>query len=318
MNKDKIMEAMDHIDPALVEEAGLELSVVKRGRRGWSRAAVIAACLCAVLAGTAVAAELSGVRIVDIWNNEMRATGPDGTLEEVSGVTISRDIRYFSIDELSQQIMELDQGFTEPAARTFSSWEKMEDFVGIRVMENPVLDEAHSGGTMDVGLPDGKGRFVALFNPGPGHAADGVTPMDGIVAVRMYGCYSLRSGSPELHPWGGIDITVSAELAIDTENSFLDEMELLYSDDAATVQETYVTPSGLNVLISKTEIPEQEGGSVPSPAVDWYTAYFTLDGVFFRISAVDYKDFNGGNIPAGLVEETLKEVLDGFVCQPEA
>ena len=68
MNKDKIMEAMDHIDPALVEEAGRELSVAKRGRRGWSRAAVIAACLCAVLAGTAVAVELSGVRIVDIWN----------------------------------------------------------------------------------------------------------------------------------------------------------------------------------------------------------------------------------------------------------
>ena len=60
-----------------------------------------------------------------------------------------------------------------------------------------------------------------------------------------------RRGSPELHPWGGIDITVSAELAIDTENSFLDEMELLYSDDTAVVQETYVTPSGLNVLISK-------------------------------------------------------------------
>ena len=37
----------------------------------------------------------------------------------------------------------------------------------------------------------------------------GVTPMDGIVAVRMYGCYSLRSGSPELHPWGGVAITVS-------------------------------------------------------------------------------------------------------------
>ena len=53
---------------------------------------------------------------------------------------------------------------------------------------------------------------------------------------------------------------------------------------------------------------------MPGPAVDWYTAYFTLDGVFFHISAVDYKDFNGGNIPAGLVEETLKEVLDGFVC----
>ena len=75
-------------------------------------------------------------------------------------------------------------------------------------------------------------------------------------------------------------------------------MELLYSDDAAAVQETYVTPSGLNVLISKTEIPEQEGGSVPSPAVDWYTAYFTLDGVFFpvppvhlRLTAVPFPSF---------------------------
>ena len=39
MDKHKIMDAMDHIDPALVEEAGRELSVVKRGRKGWSRAA---------------------------------------------------------------------------------------------------------------------------------------------------------------------------------------------------------------------------------------------------------------------------------------
>ena len=137
MDKDKIMDAMEYIDPALVEEAGREAPAMKRGWRGWSRPAVIAACLCAVLAGTAVAAELSGVRIVDIWNNEMRATGPDGTLEEVSGVTISRGIRYFSIDEFSQQIIELDQGFTEPAARSFSSWEEMEDFVGIRVMGKP-------------------------------------------------------------------------------------------------------------------------------------------------------------------------------------
>ena len=52
----------------------------------------------------------------------------------------------------------------------------------------------------------------------------------------------------------------------------------------------------------------------PSLSVVVCYSYFTLDGVFFSVSAVDYKDFNGGNIPAGLVEETLKEVLDGFIC----
>lgn len=319
MDKDKIMDAMEYIDPALVEEAGREAAAVKRGRRGWSRPAVIAACLCAVLAGTAVAAELSGVRIVDLWDNETRAVDPDGAQEEVSGVTISRGIRYFSIEEFSQQVVELDRGFTEPAARSFSSWKKMEDFVGVGVMENPVLAAARSGGTIDVGLPDGKGRFVARFDPGPGHASDGVTPMDGIVTIELYGSYNLRSSDPDLSPWRGLCVDVSAELVLDTENSSLDEIEMFYSPDDATITwETYVTPNGLSALISKAEIAEREGGSVPSPAVDWYSAYFTLNGVFFRVSAVDYKDFNGGNIPAGLVEETLKEVLDGFVCPPEA
>ena len=139
--------------------------------------------------------------------------------------------------------------------------------------------------------------------------------MEGIVGIKLYGSYNLRRGDPDLWPWGGLCINVSAELALDTENSFLDEIELSYSSDEAVItRETYVTSNGLSVLISKEEIPEREGGSVPSPAVDWYTAYFTLDGVFFSVSTVDYKDFNGGNIPAGLVEETLKEVLDGFVC----
>lgn len=315
MDKDKIMEAMGYIDPGLVEEAGREAAAVKRGRRGWSRPAVIAACLCAVLAGTAVAAELAGVRILDFWENETRVVDPDGAREEVSGVTISRGIRYFSIDEFSRQIVEMDRGFTEPAARSFSSWEEMEDFVGIRVMENPVLAAVRSGGAVDVGLPDGEGRFVARFDPGPGHASDGVTPMEGIVGITLYGGYYLHRGDPDLRPWNGICVDVSAELALDTENRPLDEMEMFYSpDEAAVTRETYVTSNGLSALISKAEIPEREGGSAPSPAVDWYTAYFTLDGVFFRVSTVDYKGFNGGNIPAGLVEETLKEVLDGFAC----
>lgn len=307
MDKDKIMDAMGHIDPALIEEAGREASPAKRGRRGWRWAAVIAACLCAVLAGTAVASEISVVRIVDVWSDQMRTSGPDGPVEEVSGVTISRGIRYFSIGEFSREIIRLNRDVTEPTAMTFPSWEEMEDFVGIRVMENPVLDEVHSGSTIDVGLPGGEGRFVADFR---------VTPMDGIVRISLYGCYSLLSGSPELRPWDGINITVSAELAIDTEDRSLDDMRSYHKDDTTVTHETYVTPNGLNVLISKAEIPQREGdiGIMSSPAVDWYTAYFTLDGIFFSVTAVDYKDFNGGNIPAGLVEETLKEVLDGFVC----
>lgn len=317
MDREKIMEAMNDIDPALVEAADRDCSAVRSSRTRWSRPAVIAACLCLVLAGTALAAELSGVRITGFFENEPRVTGPDGMEELVSGYTIGRGIRYFSVEDFSQEIIELDQGFTEPAARKFSSWEKMEEFVGLKVMDNPVLAEAHKGGLVDVGLPDGEGTFVARLDSGCGHASDGVTPMTGITDIEMYGSYYLRYNDPDLQPWNGISVTVCAELVLDTENRFLDEMEI-YHDDANMTQETYVTPNGLSTLVFKAEIPEQEGGSVPSPAVDWYTAYFTLNGVFFRINTVDYKDFNGGNIPAGLVEQTLKEVLDGFVCEPAA
>ena len=317
MNREQIMEAMNYINPALIEAADRKGSTAKSSRIRWSRPAVIAACLCLILAGTALAVELSGVHITGSFENEPRTTGPDGTEELVSGYTISRGIRYFSVEDFSQEIIDLNQGFTEPAARKFSSWEKMEEFVGLKVMDNPVLAAAHKGGLVDVGLPGGEGMFVVRLDPGCGHTSDGVTPMTGITDIEMYGSYILRYNDPALWPWGGISVTVCAELVLDTENSFLDEMETYY-DNATLTQETYVTPNGLSVLIFKADIPEQEGGRVPSPAVDWYTAYFTLDGVFFRISTVDYKDFNGGNIPAGLVEQTLKEVLDGFICEPAA
>ena len=315
MNREQIMEAMNHIDPALIEAADRNTSTAKRSRRGWSKPAIIAACLCLVLAGTALAVELSGVHITGFFENEPRITDPSGTEELVSGYTIGRGIRYFSVEDFSQEIIDLNQGFAEPAAKKFSTWEKMEEFVGLKVMDNPVLAEAHKGGLVDVGLPDGEGTFVVRLDPGCGHVSDGVTPMTGITNIEMYGSYYLRYNDPDLQPWSGISVTVCAEVVLDTENNVLDEMEIYY-DNAAVAQESYVTPNGLPVLIFKAEIPEQEGGSVPSPAVDWYTAYFTLDGVFFRISTVDYKDFNGGSIPAGLIEQTLKEVLDGFVCAP--
>ena len=318
MNREQIMDAMGYIDPALIEAAGREAPAGKRRRNGWSRGAVIAACLCLVLAGTAMAAELAGFHITGFFEDEPRVTGPDGTVELVSGYTASRGIRYFSVEDFSQEIIELDQGFTEPAARSFSSWEKMEEYVGLTVMDNPVLDGVPADGNIDVGLPGGRGEYVVYLSPGPGHAADGVTPMTGITSIRMDGSYSLRREDPDLWPWNGIGISVSATLELATENSVLDEVEHYFSDAENVTYEEYVTPNGLLVLISKAEAPVRMADDSIGAYADCYTANFTLNGVSFQISATDYKDFNGGNIPAGLVEEVLKEVLDGFVCEPAA
>lgn len=67
MNKEKILEAMNHIDPAFIEEADRPVPEVRRVK--WSRSAIIAACLCVVLAGTALAVGISGTRITGIFQD---------------------------------------------------------------------------------------------------------------------------------------------------------------------------------------------------------------------------------------------------------
>lgn len=314
MNKEKIMEAMNYIDPALVEAADRSASTAKHTRRGWSRIAVIAACLCLLLAGTAVAAELAGVHITGFFCDEPRITSANGTVENVSGYTFSRDIRHFRVEDLSQELIELDQGLTEPVARSFSTWEQMEEFVGIRVMDNPVLAEAHVGCDMNImDLPGGQGKYVAYISPGPGHAADGVTPMSGINSISLIGSYYLNYDDPGLRPWQGVLINVSANLAFESENPVLGEGAVYFPEGTGVTYEEYVTPNGLCALFTRAELAEGEGRPY---AYDYYLAEFTLNGVSVSVSATDTKDLFDGDASPGLVEEAVKAVLDGFVCTP--
>ncbi|MBD5149119.1 MAG: hypothetical protein HDT18_01785 [Oscillibacter sp.] len=316
MNKERIMEAMNHIDPALIEAADRSASTAKHTRRGWSRIAVIAACLCLLFAGTAVAAELAGVHITGFFYNEPHYVSADGTVENVSGYTFSRDIQHFRVEDLSQELIELGQGLTEPVARSFSTWEQMEEFVGIKVMDNPVLAEAHVGCDQDVmGLPGGRGKYVAYISPGPGHAADGVTPMSGINSISLSGSYYLNYDDPDLWPRQGILIDVRANLAFASANPVLGEGAVYFPENTDVAYEEYVTPNGLCVLFTRAELPE---GKDRSHACDYYSAEFTLNGVSFSVSATDIKGVFEEDVPPGLVEEAVKSVLDGFVCTPAA
>lgn len=53
MDRKKLLDTLSHVDPALIEAA--DIAPVRRKR--WHRAALIAACLCVLLVGTAAAAE---------------------------------------------------------------------------------------------------------------------------------------------------------------------------------------------------------------------------------------------------------------------
>ncbi len=316
MDKDKIMDAMNHIDPALVEEAGRELSVVKQGRRGWSRAAVIAACLCAVLAGTAVAAELSGVRIVDIFNHEARSINPGWEPEIYSGYAVENVVNYFPIDALSPEIDEIDRTAERTVCKSFSSWEKLEEFVGLDLMENTVLADAPAGVGTDLGIEGGRGSYVACVN-----AYEGI----GVPSVLAYGSFLLHGRRTYSGGWAeGVSVNLNAEIFTDRARG-QDAGGLsgvYYTNETEVSSEEYVTSGSIAVQLFRAYTPEydtittdmQTGEESPYTAPPWvrYDARFVLKGIAFEVSV------SGEIGKETLLRDTILEVLDGFVCQPEA
>lgn len=315
MDKDKIMDAMEYIDPALVEAAGRAAPAAKRGWRGWSRLAVIAACLCVVLAGTAVAAELSGVRIVDFFNHEARSANPGWEPEIYSGYTVENDVNYFPIDALSQEIAEIDRTAERTVCRSFSSWEKLEAFVGLDIMENPVLADVPAGAGVDLGIEGGSGSYVACVNAW----AD-----EGVQRVLVNGSFLLHGERTYYGNWrNGVSVNVEAEVFTERHHGEWDpgERSVYYANDTEVSSEEYVTAGGIVVQIFRAYTPEydtvatdMETGEVsPYTMPPWvgYDARFVLRGIPFRVEVF------GESEREPLLRDTILEVLDGFVCQPE-
>ena len=316
MDKDKIMDAMEYIDHALIEEAGREIPAAKRGRRGWSRPAVIAACLCAVLAGTAVAAELSGVRLVDFFNHELRSVNPGWEPEIYSGYAVENDVYYFPLEALSPEIGKIDRTAERTVCRNFSSWEKLEEFVGLDIMENPVLEGAPAGAGVDLGIEGGSGSYVACVN-----AYEGV----GAVHVSANGSFRLHGRRTYSGGWAeGVGVDVEAEVFTERniERDSREYSAIYYGNDTEVSSEEYMTAGGITVQLFRAYTPTydtvaadmQTGEEFPYtvPPTVRYDARFILKGIPFRVSA--YRSAE----EEPLLRDTILEVLDGFVCQPEA
>lgn len=318
MNKEKILDAMNYLDPALVEAADRSAPETRRVR--WHRPAVIAACLCLVLAGTAVAAELSGLRVVEFFQKELRSINPGWEEEVYSGYTVAGEARYFPISELSEEVAEIDREITQPTCRSFSSWAQMEEFLGIKLMENPLLEDAPSGGRFDLGIPGGKGKYVLNF---------GGWYENCVIGVHAYGSFLLHGTKFRDHWEGGVQVSVEASLltehAAEIEGYDLSQDSHYYPEKVELTQSEYVTPGGLAVTIFRADFPYEEtiqtdlktGETEPYTQQPWtrYDARFVLNGIMYSVEVSDLSNY-AGNEDSETVWDTLLEVLDGFVVEP--
>ena len=229
------------------------------------RPALIAVALCLVLLGTAVAVRYAGVTITK---------GGDGI------TLLQGGIAYYPYDGLSDQIKALE-GFQKMSngklIRPVSSWQAAEDFIGVNLMDNPVLD----------GCP--ATHFSHKFGGVTGDYLIAADP--DLSAVLTYGCYEM----------GEANIMVEAHLFTDhkaTQAGDWNEQFLgyMFSDGTIVNWDTYTASNGVTAQILEYTCP----GDTPT-----CKAAFSLNGIPTIVTVSDSPD----------VREVLHQVLNGFILE---
>lgn len=306
-NSGRILEALDHLDPALIEDMDGQATAKRRSTP--MRVVLAAACVCALLVTAVVAAEAMGFDFVRIWGNPEEKTvyvkirGDDsaeeweemGLLYEVYG---SGNVKNIPLRELSPAIQEIQEQYKDEDWYTeqvsFDSWTEAEEFVGREISDNAVLEEAeyelstiwkdrepYQEGNCIVGafIKYGKLDSVDL-------RAEYKLPLPG-TEDGEYTSVSVRA-----------DLYIGKDLPLNPDFGYIDNGYWTVEG-----QEDYLTSNGLETVILDVKMVQDEQISEGGQ----YHAFFFLRGVSFRVE-VNY----WGPEEQETVLTGLKEVLDNF------
>lgn len=293
MNQDQIMEVMNYIDPALIESADVPESAVRRVK--WPLPTLIAACLCLVLAGTAVAVNSSRVQL--IWldsDSEEKAEMGDDIVYAVKG-----GITYYSLDRFSEEATAPELRKTG-VSKSFKAWDELEEYLGVDIYDNPLLDTASRGVSLvDLYMKETPTNIL-LVN---GYSSDG------LCSIQADNSYVLD----------GICVNTSVQIYTEAMQSEVEESEIIPSgmtggeNIKVSMKELYTTPGGLEITITQRDI------DFSGKPLKEYWAYFSKNGILFYISA---KRMHLNYAPEDIAEVSdhtltvLKEVLDAFTFPP--
>ena len=130
MDKQNLLEAMNYLDPALVEAAD---APAKRRLARPARVGLIAACLCVAMTGTVWALDtFFGVRL-----------GETESSFDYSAYDVQAEVERFDLSQFSEELREdLAAGGLQWAHQ---SWQSAADYVGVPLLYSPLLDKAEAG-----------------------------------------------------------------------------------------------------------------------------------------------------------------------------
>lgn len=312
-NPDFVHEIMDHLDPALLQQSDTS------ARRPISRivkAAIVAACLCAALIGGAFAAEtIFGIPIFTPMDTSITGEPLNGfttviELPEKSQQPNSaanpgiNGVFKLPVAAFSQQMREIAAGLTPQTTGQldFASWDSAEEFLGIDLMNNPVLDRAEPGPVVYSTEPDGPANSAVCsvsFN-----AMDGILTAARAEAVYFLNRVDVYDESGDIRV-GSTPVRLGITVQSYTEHSAVSPdgmfMSLGFPADSTFTPELYTTPDGLAAnIVGVTFFNEALGHPVTM-----YYAQFALNGSAVTIHSSFMEDSDHAL-------STLKEVLDAF------
>lgn len=283
MDRERVQEVMGRMDPALIERMD---PPKKRRLPRPLRTGLIAACVCLALIGTAVAVQtLPMLTVTETWS----AVRPNGKI--FSSYTIQDGFTKLSLDALSDEARAFaSEQMSLPATKGCESWTQVEEFLGIEVADNPVLEQFEPT-TFSFDSPGDSPESYHAAAVIYGHC-------DAPTFIDLLANYFLTSPHKDEAAFGlGTGIHVSATLFFDSPYSHVTDAPRTYSSEGSSLAatETYVTPSGLEAVIA----------AQPSGNVTFYRAHFTLNGARFEVEAFNVND-------SDLALKILKQVLDGY------
>ena len=284
MNGRDLYRAMSYVDPALAEEAAE--AAPERWTRFWRRAAVTA-CVCATLAGTALAAEgIFGVRILDVLQGE--AESSYRVLAEAGPVPADT----FSSPALTEalEVIQRQYGTYQPWESTlpgsyraeWDTWADCEAFLGI-ALANPLEGREGLSFLAPSGAEDEPHCDVSLY-------ADEAGVLSWVTASALYQTEACR-------------IQLSVEFVTE-EGGRKPELHILYDGEAAFRTETRPLGSGGQAQVM-TAWPEGARYSQQE-------AYFARDGGIWTLRVWRYAPAEPEEERMAPVAEAMEELLELF------
>lgn len=304
--KDLFMqEALGYLDPELLEES--EKTAGKKRRPAPVRALLAAACICALLATAAVAAEVAGVDVVESVRTMLGIKVSEPTTLGGSGIfkgwTVTLPETFtnerFSEEFLTElEAMPVDMYDRKMIERKdFETLEELKEYLGTAPIINPILEQGDLRRLEEYKDKDLKEVWHLMA-----HKMDTVE-QEGVIDVWVYSNFGI--------PVPGTDgelLSVLMEASFSTEDPPNPSRGAYFPDVAEIVQENYVTPNGLETVIARVRFDPVEGDP-KTPRGATYVEFY-LDGFRYTLSTHDF--YGEAEVDEAKIEATLKSILDAY------